>query len=937
MGAPPDDGPRPFSVAAPPTPLTSFVGRVVERAALREAVLAHRLVTATGPGGVGKTRLALAVAGDLAAAFPDGIVFVDLVSVTDDEMVVAAVAEAIGAPERPGSSRLAAVAETLRERACLLVLDNCEHLLAGVRRCASDLLAGCATVHLLATSRTRLLIAGEHVVAVPGLSIGDDSSTGDAVDLFTARVRASGAAASLDDVEIVRTICRTLDGMALAIELAAARVPSLGLDGLHRALAENHDLLAYAHRSDDRHGSLRAAIEWSVRLLSSDEQFVLRAVAVFASPFDIDAAATVVERPAGQLLSVLGRLADWNLIGLRPGRPTRYRVLETIRQDAVERSTAVGDLHDLHRRHADWSRAAVARLLAGAPGDAAWCREVDHVLDDARSALGRMVAHGDALPEARELAVRIGDLAFQRGRLGEAQRRYEQAADLADDPRQRHDHLYLAGRTALTRYAGDDAAALFERAAAVAAARGDRELAAIDLAHLVTVRHRHEGTMSAPLDTTASDALLARCRAHGGGSARVEAAIAVADACRGDRPRSLESSLTAVDAATATHDVLLVDAALDQLCSAQLELDDLPGAAATVQRRLEAMAHVPIDAASGMDHADAHLMAAHVDLAAGRLLSGRRHADALEALPFLREEPHVAWARRLEIDALAGEHDHVLHVADRFLTGWSFAGRPKVNNFGPPTYAVAMVHAMRGADDERNAWVAIAREVSRAPDALEDTTLVWPAALDGLALLHLGRPEAALARVSLAPDGIPARSRWHQRLWLAWYAAVWAEAALLTGVDDVEQRCRVAARKSAGNEITDLILDRTLALHQGRRSELPRIADRLLLLGCPYQADRTHRLLAGSDAATIDPTIDPAVTAGAATGPLAVLSKRELEVLELVATGRTNPQIAAQLYISRKTAEHHVSNILTKLGVGTRAEAAALAARAAARRDEHTR
>ena len=392
---------------------------------------------------MGKTRLGVAVADDLSAEFADGVTFVDLVGVTGDAMVATAVADAVGAPDRAGVSRLDAVAATLADREWLVVLDNCEHLLTGVRETVAGLLVACESLRILATSRIRLFVAGETVFPVPGMSIAPASAgdRGDAVDLFAARSRASGMGDLVadGDVSVVRDICRSLDGMALAIELAAARAPSLGLDGLQRALGETHELLALAHPAGDRHGSLRAAIDWSYRLLDAEEQRVLRSVVAFATSFDVDAAATVADRSPNDVLSVLGRLVDWNLVSLRPGMRTRYRVLETISQFATERSVELGELDIVRKRHLEWARAALGRLLEAAPGDLAWCGEVDLVLDDARAGLGWSMSPGPANEAlAGDLAELIAAVAFQRGRLGEAQMRYEQAAELAEDaPRRR--------------------------------------------------------------------------------------------------------------------------------------------------------------------------------------------------------------------------------------------------------------------------------------------------------------------------------------------------------------------------------------------------------------------------------------------------------------------------------------------------------------------
>ncbi|HEY7071192.1 MAG TPA: LuxR C-terminal-related transcriptional regulator, partial [Acidimicrobiales bacterium] len=270
-----------------PVPLTSFVGRAAEVAELRDLLARERLVTAVGPGGVGKSRLAVAVAAELAGDRQDGVWFVDLVPVTDPAQIAGAVSAAIGLDEPRGRTVEEALAIECAAAETLLVLDNCEHLLDGVAPFLERLLGRCPRVSVLATSQARLMLPFERVFPVPGLSLPGEAA-GDAVTLFVERARQAGAGLDPDDPEVtarIGDICRRLDGMALAIELAAARVPSLGLDGIEQGLSERLRLLAGGSRVDERHRSLRSTIDWSYGLLTAQDQALLRAVAVFAAPF----------------------------------------------------------------------------------------------------------------------------------------------------------------------------------------------------------------------------------------------------------------------------------------------------------------------------------------------------------------------------------------------------------------------------------------------------------------------------------------------------------------------------------------------------------------------------------------------------------------------------------------------------------------------------
>ncbi|MGH9113219.1 MAG: ATP-binding protein, partial [Acidimicrobiales bacterium] len=450
---------RPTEPPALPTPLTSFVGRSAERAALAAALGDSRLVTAVGPGGVGKTRLAIAVAAELSSSLADGVWFVDLVPITDPAMVAAGVAAALRVSERPGGTIDDAVLARLAAAEALIVLDNCEHLVDGVGVFVERLLARCPRVRVLATSRTRLMLPFEQVFAVPGLSLpegvddagaaGQAGEASDAVALFLERAGAGGAYEPRpDELARVARVCQSLDGMALSIELAAARLATLGLDGVESGLEDALRMLSGGSRLDERHRSIRSTVDWSYALLDPPEQALLRRVSVFAAPFTVEAAAQVAGFPPvdSSVADGLARLADNSLAIVRPGGETRYSVLETIRQYGVDRLGADGELDDVRTRHLRWcveraealAQRAGDELAARADDDRTagqtWRRPFDLVADDKRSALTWAASAAGQRGDAHRLAIALAELTFLRGLLAESQRRYEQAATLTDDP-----------------------------------------------------------------------------------------------------------------------------------------------------------------------------------------------------------------------------------------------------------------------------------------------------------------------------------------------------------------------------------------------------------------------------------------------------------------------------------------------------------------------
>ena len=702
--------PSPAFAAPLPAPLTSFVGRVAERAALADALNTHRLITAVGPGGVGKTRLALSVGADVADRFADGAWFIDLVPVTDPSMIASTIAAALGLGEHQGRSAEDTVLGWLAERETLIMLDNCEHLLDGAVGLLERLLAGSPGLAVLATSRARLLVPFEWVFPVLGLSLeSDDGGPGDAVELFLERAAAGGITLTSDDRERVAAVCRGLDGMALAIELAAARVPSLGLDGVEAGLADRLRLLTGGRPIDDRHRSLRSTLDWSYALLDEPDQAVLRRVSAFAAPFTADDAGAVVAGwpPVGSdaIPSILAGLADHSLlVAIADPTGTRYRALETIRQYGADRLNDAGESEQARSRHLSWCLHAGAALDAPAGDDhGAWRSAFDQIADELRGALNWAAGNAGYRAEAHRLAIMLADLSFTRGMPGETQRRYEQAAAQAADDSAAAAALHRAAGAAESRHFGNHALRLHRAAADAAIRAGDRAAAAVDLARAAELILRGPGLMATPSPVGEVDALLAQAWALAAGDPAAEARTLTAEAFNGAAtdPVTAELAERAITLARRVGDPLTESAALDQLTAVQLARGEVRAAAASALRRTELLAPVPVTAVSGFEFADAFAMAAECAIAAGDLRSARALAEGSRDLPFYREEGHLAAARLIVVTALAGDWDETVALADRFREGWERAGRPRAGNLSRSAYAAATVHGLRGDDTSR--------------------------------------------------------------------------------------------------------------------------------------------------------------------------------------------------------------------------------------------
>jgi predicted ATPase/DNA-binding SARP family transcriptional activator len=400
-----------------PAQTTSFVGRELQLADVASALETARVVTLTGVGGVGKTRLALEVAVRTLPLHRDGVWLVEFAPTVDPAAIVEVVASALGVVQKQGQTLAASVLDFLRAKRLLLVLDNCEHLLDPVARWVDEIVHSCAQVGVLATSREGLGVRGERIIAVPSLELPaqqadhDGAADAEAVRLFVTRAVDAKADFALTEKNqaAVCHLCRRLDGIPLAIELAAARVRSLTPADLAARLDERFRLLAGGPRTAvERHQTLRRAIDWSYDLLAELEQRALNRLAVFAGSFDLDAAEAVItsdDIAINDVADLLGRLVDKSLLVVDDQQDdTRYRLLETIRSYAQDRLEMSGELELLRRRHAEYYVAFAARAGEGlrGPDEVAWVPRVDAELDNLRAIVGWSVATGDA-----DLALRL--------------------------------------------------------------------------------------------------------------------------------------------------------------------------------------------------------------------------------------------------------------------------------------------------------------------------------------------------------------------------------------------------------------------------------------------------------------------------------------------------------------------------------------------------
>jgi predicted ATPase/DNA-binding CsgD family transcriptional regulator len=891
-----------------PVQLTSFVGRGAETEAVRRQLAGHRLVTLTGPGGAGKTRLAAHVAAGQDDRYPDGLWWVDLAGIDDGTAVVEAMAAAVGVPAFGGPLR--PLLAYLAGGRVLLCLDNAEHLLDEVAGAAEAVLRGCPAVTLLVTSREPLGVPGEAVLGVPPLS--DD----DAVSLFVDRARLLKPSFVLDDGNeaVVRSIAAHLDGIPLALELAAAWLRTLTPQQVEAGLDDRFTLLVRGPRgAQRRQRTLAGSIDWSHALLAETDRVVFRRLAVFPGTFGLEAGRALGAGgpvDAAEVLPTLGRLVDKSLVVAEEhAGESRYRLLETIRAYAMARLRDAGEDAALRDRHLAWYLRFIETAEADRERDSdRWRRALLLEYDNLRAALDRGLAAADA-DAGRRLAASLAWLwhVDRRGREGIGYLR--RAIDRVPEDRSHLQARLLTGLAFVVDTAGplDVEYDVATRALALATDVGDESLRALCLT-LTAV-----GAFYTDFDAAWERCEQARLAAEGAGDAF---ALGGAQALQAmilhlrDRHADAEAIVDAAVRGRLRHHRGVLSTLLTYQASGALTRGD-PARA------------------------------------------GRIATEALALAEPLGDYIRVGMARSVlaEIKALTGDEagaaemiEPILRLVDGaedvFVPGLDQAVGVLSMRRGDPRAAITALRRAAGSTDRgKETWIA-GRALPRLGAALAASGRPGEAAtvLDRAVAvaLRLGLPgslaEAYTEQADLAaadPDG-------HAR-------AVDLQHAALTIRVDHQLRAALPDSLEAlarqGSAIQPTLDDvRILYAAQSART-------RMGLHRSPQQqrrfeatAEKLHQAvdLPGFDeaaAAGAQLTLDEAVayarrTRGRRGRPSTgwgSLTPTELEVVRLVADGLTNPQIGARLFMSRGTVKTHLSHVFAKLGTTNRTELATVA------------
>ncbi|GIH15997.1 ATP-binding protein [Rugosimonospora africana] len=732
-----------------PIARTPLIGRGRELDAVDAALAAARLVTLAGPGGVGKTRLAT----QLALGADDGA-FIDLVPVSD-AFLVESVAAVLGVSQSPGQALDDAVLDHLSRRETLLVLDNCEHVIDAVARLVEQVLNRCPEARILATSREQLDVPGEQVIPLGPLRLASEAE-----ELFVARARAADPD-FIADPTVVAEICQRLDGLPLALELAAARSASLGVPGLLAALDDQLRLLRGGRGGDERHRSLRDVIDWSYQLLDDDERSLFRTLGVFAGGFDLAAVIAVASsEDRAAVIDLLGRLTSKSLVTRERTGHARWRLLETVRVFAADELRTEGEWEAVRRRHLHWAAGTASRLgltQVGSGGtDSGWRDEFDLVVDDLRAALTYCPQQTDA--SAHRLARTLGALTYARRFLNESSAHYRRAAALAPDAAQAAADLdHAAAGVLMTTNLGVRAAPVLVEAADRARQAGDGTAEAIALGRAVEVITRFSGGLPVDTEPQWRKDLLARAAGAGNpADPRVAAQLAIAAAWdrRGRRhdpdPELAGQALTAT---RASDEPLLASATLDLMATVAVSAGRLREAHLISTERAKVLAHLDRDdPLAGPEIVDGLHMVAVYAIAAGDL------PTALSAGWSVRDDnltggDYSSPSKLVIALALTGDIAATRHQAAEMHAGWKRAGTPRAPWIAAGMLSAGLAEGLHG-DLERSRWWR-EQALIAAGDAAAPSYASFAAFVEARLILHIGQFADAAGAVDRAFAGFP--------------------------------------------------------------------------------------------------------------------------------------------------------------------------------------
>jgi predicted ATPase/class 3 adenylate cyclase/Tfp pilus assembly protein PilF len=732
-----------------PIELTSFIGREAELNRLRKLVQTSRMVTITGAGGLGKTRLALQLGAELIESYADGVWFADLAPVTDGRLVAGAACAALSLRDEPGRTALETLSSHLAGKQTLMIVDNCEHVVADAVELTGAILRGCPDVSIVATSRSTLNVTGAATWSLPPMQLpaggepAEDLASYEAVRLFCERaaLRNPDFALSHDNARHVLEICRRLEGIPLAVELAAAHANVLSPAEIARRLEDRFGLLTGGPDDDPRHSALHSTLDWSYGLLDSAERLLLGRLAVFVGGFSLEAVESVCSGGglgSEKVLDVLRGLVDSSLVlPVEAHDETRFGMLETVREYAMEQRAASHDDHPTEARHLAWvSEVAEWARRRGSADEAIVLNKLEREYDNIRAALSRSV---EIDPEGgAKLAAAVHPFWYARGYWAEMRRILD-----------RHQQLVTVGSKAW--------AAVTKAIAVFAEAQGDLEKAEDQVDRALEAWRR----LDAPREL--ADCLLVRATVSNqlGDRSSVQAALEEArtiaerigddailknvlnnlavDAARsGDYVRATETFERIVSKVRATGSLTELGRPLFNLGMCRLSLGDTAGAEAALD---EVRA---ISFELGNRELEAAALAALGGVAEDRLEFGRAHELYERSATIQRElDDRIGLAHSLgrlaDVSRHRGDLEAAVALIDESIVLWSGIGHPD----GTAAALVTLGAIDRAVGRGREAANALAEALRIG--AVNDRKRVVAVALEGLAGVLRDRSEPEVA------------------------------------------------------------------------------------------------------------------------------------------------------------------------------------------------